>query len=29
MNGRYLRIPRFFEADLSGDKLIVGKPYTP
>jgi len=29
INGRYLRIPHLFEVDLSGDKLIVGKPYTP
>lgn len=29
VNGRYVRIPHFFEVDLSGDKLIVGKPYVP
>lgn len=29
INGRYLRIPHFFEVDLSGDKLVVGKPYQP
>ncbi|GAB2541158.1 glycoside hydrolase family 43 protein [Rufibacter soli] len=29
VNGRYLRIPKLFEVDLSGDKLVVGKPYTP
>lgn len=29
VNGRYLRVPRLFEADLSGDKLIIGKPYLP
>jgi len=28
-NGKYLRVPRLFEADLSGDKLIIGKPYKP
>ena len=28
INGRYVRIPHLFEADLSGDKLVVGKPYT-
>jgi beta-xylosidase len=29
INGRYRRIPHLFEADLSGDKLVVGKPYFP
>ncbi len=29
VNGRYHRIPRLLEVDLSGDKLIVGKPYIP
>lgn len=29
INGRYLRIPHFFEVDLSGDKLVVDKPYKP
>ena len=29
VNGRYVRIPHLFEADLSGDKLAVGKPYHP
>ncbi len=29
IKGRYLRIPHLFEVDLSGDKLIVGKPYIP
>jgi len=29
INGRYLRIPHLFEVDLSGDKLVVGKPYIP
>jgi beta-xylosidase len=29
INGRYVRIPRFFEVDLSGNKLVVGKPYHP
>lgn len=27
--GRYLRVPHLFEMDLSGDKLVVGKPYIP
>jgi hypothetical protein len=25
VNGRYIRIPRLFEVDLSGEKLVVGK----
>ncbi len=25
INGRYLRVPHLFEADLSGDKLVVGQ----
>ena len=29
INGRYRRIPHLFEADLSGDKLAIGKPYIP
>jgi hypothetical protein len=29
INGRFFRIPHLFEVDLSGDKLIVGKPYLP
>lgn len=29
INGRYVRIPHFFEVDLSADKLIVGKLYKP
>jgi beta-xylosidase len=29
INGRYRRIPHFFEADISGDKLMVGKPFIP
>jgi beta-xylosidase len=29
VNGRTVRIPHLFEVDLSGDKLVVGKPYTP
>jgi beta-xylosidase len=29
INGRYRRIPHLFEADLSGDKLVVSKPYIP
>lgn len=28
-NGRYLRIPHLFEIDLSGDTLVLGKPYLP
>lgn len=27
VNGRTVRVPHLFEVDLSGDKLIVGKPY--
>ena len=27
INGRTVRIPHLFEVDLSGDKLVVGKPY--
>lgn len=26
-NGSFYRVPHFFEIDLTGDKLIVGKPY--
>jgi len=29
INGKYHRIPHFFEVDLTGDKLVVGKPFTP
>lgn len=29
VKGRYVRHPRFFEVDLSGDKLVVGKEYRP
>jgi beta-xylosidase len=29
VNGRYIRIPRLFEVDLSGDRLVAGKAYTP
>ncbi|QKZ13704.1 glycoside hydrolase family 43 protein [Spirosoma sp. KUDC1026] len=29
INGRTIRVPRLFEADLSGDKLTIGKPYAP
>ncbi len=29
VRGRYVRIPHLFEVDLSGDKLVVGKPYVP
>jgi hypothetical protein len=28
-NGHFRRIPHLFEVDLSGDKLVVGKPYKP
>lgn len=28
-NGRYHRVPHLFEVDLSGDRLVVGKPYIP
>ncbi|HEV7329477.1 MAG TPA: hypothetical protein VGN63_00400 [Flavisolibacter sp.] len=27
VNGRYIRIPRLFEVDDSGDKIVVGKPF--
>jgi beta-xylosidase len=29
VNGRFLRVPHLFEVNLTGDKLIVGKPYLP
>lgn len=29
INGRTVRVPHLFEADLSGDKLVVGKLYQP
>lgn len=29
INGRTIRIPKFFEVDMTGDKLIVGKQYEP
>lgn len=29
INGRYRRKPHLFEADVSGDKLVLGKPYIP
>ncbi|GAB3705792.1 hypothetical protein GCM10027592_38640 [Spirosoma flavus] len=29
INGRTIRFPHLFEVDLSGDKLVVGKPYIP
>lgn len=29
INGKYKRIPHLFEVDLSGDKLVVIKPYKP
>lgn len=29
IDGRTVRVPRLFEADLSCDKLVVGKPYKP
>tara|TARA_R110002050_G_scaffold1281_3_gene9213 strand:- start:1338 stop:2402 length:1065 start_codon:yes stop_codon:yes gene_type:complete len=28
-NGKYIRVPHLFEVDLSGDKLVVVKPYIP
>ncbi len=29
INGRYVRVPKLFEIDLTGDKLVVGELYTP
>ena len=29
INGHYIRVPHLFEVDLSGDKLVVGKPFIP
>lgn len=29
INGRFYRVPHLFEADLSGNKLVIGKPYIP
>ena len=29
VNKRTVRVPHLFEADLSGDKLVIGKPYVP
>jgi len=29
IDGHTVRIPHLFEADLSGDKLVIGKPYIP
>jgi len=29
INGRFYRVPHLFEADLSGDKLVIGRPYIP
>jgi beta-xylosidase len=29
INGRYVRIPHLFEVNLTGNKLVVGKPYIP
>ncbi len=29
VNGRYIRYPHLFEVDLTGDKLMLGKPYKP
>ena len=29
VNGRYIRYPKLFEVDDSGDKLVLGEPYTP
>jgi hypothetical protein len=28
-NGRTVRVPRLFEVDFTGDKLVVGKPFIP
>lgn len=28
-DGKYHRVPHFFEVDLSGDKLVVGRPFIP
>ncbi|GAB3977906.1 glycoside hydrolase family 43 protein [Spirosoma terrae] len=29
VNGRTVRVPHLFKADLSGSKLVIGKPYAP
>jgi hypothetical protein len=29
VNDRYMRVPHLFEASLSGNKLVIGKPYIP
>jgi hypothetical protein len=29
VNDRTIRVPHLFEVDISGDKLVVGKPYLP
>ena len=29
VDGRYIRIPHLFEVDLSGDKLVLGRPFRP
>ena len=29
VDGRYVRVPHLFEADLSGDKLVIGKRFIP
>jgi beta-xylosidase len=29
INGRYIRFPRFFEVDISADKLVIGNLYKP
>ena len=29
INGKYHRVPKLFEVDLTGDKLVVGMPYLP
>lgn len=29
IDGRFLRIPHLFEVDLSGNRLVIGKPYIP
>jgi hypothetical protein len=29
INGHYIRVPHLFEVDLTGDKLVLGKPFIP
>jgi hypothetical protein len=28
-NGRYYRVPHFFEVDITGDKIVIGQPFIP